>query len=669
MSSQWSSPQASIEHLTLRYRGTAADANVPALRLRMERLLRNIDLQPSGLPPGALLIVRKLHSLQDSLPLFTAALSQAQWASHLRTQIAILYRTAARPALNPVAPDVASVLFADAAEMLACLTRDLLDGHVWQRWYWQQMLRHVPPTPAAALTAVWSEQAAFVPAMLSYLRIEEAQAAIALLTPTDVSKLISTLNSSFDLRSPSPTSLAAAAAQQSNPSSDALSFEPDLPAVEQTLEEISPTLPPWQRWLSSSPATTLTGLTPQAEYLLGLIVTLHYAPAFARSASFVTQVVSWLGNQFLNLPISGKALSEASVRNAPLHDAVETSFVDKEGSQISAEEVSNPINSGAPEMASQVTHPAQATTPNDVMFATAQPFPAEGVPTELGGILYLVNLLTWLDLPEAWATDGTLAEYLSGWALVEALARGLLGATYDDYADDPFWGVLAMLDGRESGALIGADLPPQTAFRLPATWLQRYGPAKPSWIAVTDGLRLQLADEDAGYLIVDVPLLGRSLDEAIATEVNAYRAQGIVVAGGWETPTMGDRKGSSMVDPDLRDDGCVSQIPTRKSPTPQGDHHPASFLSESTTRWLQRVLGFVYHLLIRALNDPTIDPHSLAENLLCKRGRLVAGRTHIDLYMPMEQISLPIRRAGLDRDPSWVPNLGRIVLFHFGQEI
>ena len=84
--------------------------------------------------------------------------------------------------------------------------------------------------------------------------------------------------------------------------------------------------------------------------------------------------------------------------------------------------------------------------------------------------------------------------------------------------------------------------------------------------------------------------------------------------------------------------------------------------------WLERVLGFVRYLLIRALDEPTIDVSSLPAHLLCKRGRLVASRTHVDLYMSMEQISLPIRRAGLDCDPSWVPDLARIVLFHFGQE-
>jgi hypothetical protein len=33
--------------------------------------------------------------------------------------------------------------------------------------------------------------------------------------------------------------------------------------------------------------------------------------------------------------------------------------------------------------------------------------------------------------------------------------------------------------------------------------------------------------------------------------------------------------------------------------------------------------------------------------------------------MELERISLPARRAGLDRDPGWLPDLGLIVTFHF----
>src|SRR6266699_5574275 len=85
--------------------------------------------------------------------------------------------------------------------------------------------------------------------------------------------------------------------------------------------------------------------------------------------------------------------------------------------------------------------------------------------------------------------------------------------------------------------LIGAALPTQTVFRLPASCLLRYGTHHPAWIAATDGQRLYLVDKDAGYLVVDMPLGERSLDEAINVEMDAYMAQGIqanivpVVAG------------------------------------------------------------------------------------------------------------------------------------------
>lgn len=47
----------------------------------------------------------------------------------------------------------------------------------------------------------------------------------------------------------------------------------------------------------------------------------------------------------------------------------------------------------------------------------------------------------------------------------------------------------------------------------------------------------------------------------------------------------------------------------------------------------------------------------------CARLRL--SRTHIDIHFRLEQIDLTVRRAGLDRDPGWVPYLQRVVTFHF----
>ena len=42
-----------------------------------------------------------------------------------------------------------------------------------------------------------------------------------------------------------------------------------------------------------------------------------------------------------------------------------------------------------------------------------------------------------------------------------------------------------------------------------------------------------------------------------------------------------------------------------------------------------------------------------------------ATATHADVIFPLDQTDLRLRRRGLDRDPGWVPWLGRIVSFHF----
>ena len=50
---------------------------------------------------------------------------------------------------------------------------------------------------------------------------------------------------------------------------------------------------------------------------------------------------------------------------------------------------------------------------------------------------------------------------------------------------------------------------------------------------------------------------------------------------------------------------------------------------------------------------------------LAMPGRVQVTSTHVDVVLALEQLNLAVRVAGLDRDPGWVPSLGRIVLFHF----
>jgi hypothetical protein len=41
------------------------------------------------------------------------------------------------------------------------------------------------------------------------------------------------------------------------------------------------------------------------------------------------------------------------------------------------------------------------------------------------------------------------------------------------------------------------------------------------------------------------------------------------------------------------------------------------------------------------------------------------SRTHIDIVFSLEHISLDLRLAGLDRNPGWVPELARVITFHY----
>ena len=52
-------------------------------------------------------------------------------------------------------------------------------------------------------------------------------------------------------------------------------------------------------------------------------------------------------------------------------------------------------------------------------------------------------------------------------------------------------------------------------------------------------------------------------------------------------------------------------------------------------------------------------------SLVRRPGRVLASRTHVDLYFDPQQVDIRVRRAGLDFDPGWVAWLGRVVQFHY----
>lgn len=155
---------------TLRTRGAARDAL--ALRGAAERALAGLALAPAALPDAAILCLRRVQlraGLQQALQ------GRAAREAAVQAQAQAAWADAARPAHGPVGAGSAAVWFADEAELLACLARDLLHGKA-HTWWWAALLG--PVVDAAALQRRWLAQAEAVPAALRQLSAQGLAGAV-----------------------------------------------------------------------------------------------------------------------------------------------------------------------------------------------------------------------------------------------------------------------------------------------------------------------------------------------------------------------------------------------------------------------------------------------------------------------------------------------------------
>lgn len=271
-----------------------------------------------------------------------------------------------------------------------------------------------------------------------------------------------------------------------------------------------------------------------------------------------------------------------------------------------------------------------------------------GVETELGGVLYLINLMVRLDLPACFEEGWRLASTVGGWGVLELLGRGLLTReglpAAPEWCSDPLWAALAHLDGRVPGQSAGNECPGSEEFSLPPGWpgqvdapLGERGAYR--W-GVRDGrLRLWSA---AGYLLAERLRNPSTPDAQAREELRRY-----VPAAA--TPNL-------------------AHAPFDQAPVAALGGPLVAGLSPAPARWLALVLPFVRLRLRGALRAPGETAgagEDLCQGLLLRRGKLYVTSTHVDLVMRLDDVSLPARLAGLDRDPGWLGDWGRVILFHF----
>jgi hypothetical protein len=694
-----------------------------AFRLRLGRLLGTASVRPPAMPPSAILIVRKLG---DPLPGRLSAGANAvavstAWESAARGALAELYRRAARPYHEPAANPEA-VRFADEAEMLACLLRDLSLGPdvAAARWWWRALLRDLPPGPAAA--ALLGRSPVAVPAVLHHLAVlGQLGPAVALLSPAQAVHVFVAVARGYELGGLSAIPRAPAVARPLAAKPNRLTGEDDKPAPP---GKTSRPTPPWPT--DRVPA----GLGKEHQLLIGIGLRLLDKPAGVRGAAFTAEVLAWW--QAEGGPDRGprdgaptsapgrspatRAVNDASPsgdlqpapRGMPLVSPPPGSPRSEQRADPREQGAAAPGRNGSPGAEPPGPDAREAGGSGPVMIPAAErsecPVPAAaergerpvtaarhpgaessaieagavaddltraiaearrdrgtsrsdtrragpsaavearrpwegGVDTDLAGVLYLINLMLRLDLPGCFEESWGLASAVGAWQVLDLLGRGLLTAECPQIAalsgEDPLWEALARLDGRAPGDLPGRHCPGNREFRLPPGWGGATGgeaDVRCFWGARPHRLRLWTA---AGALLVECRRDGGPARARVRAELGRY-----AVAGAAGDP--GPRRRRYGAAP-------VSRL---QGPLVDGLTRPAS-------RWLTRVLPWLRLRLRRALGGE--GPGAA----LRRPGRLFVTSMHVDLVGRVNDIWLPARRAGLDRDPGWVADLGRVVRFHF----
>lgn len=242
--------------------------------------------------------------------------------------------------------------------------------------------------------------------------------------------------------------------------------------------------------------------------------------------------------------------------------------------------------------------------------------------TSLGGVFYLLNLLTALGLYGDFTTPQEPGIDLDPWDCLTLLARRLLGRPAPR---DPVWTLLARLAGRENRAAPpGTDFKPPRRWRVPPEWLAPF-PAGGLWRWSAARGTLQIV-HPAGFPAVAVPRDAAAPAEQFRREWRRLSPP--------RSTAMARRAALLRAEP-----------------------------QDPLARWVARLAAYSEARLRLALGVEA--EQSLAGLLFEHQARVALTPTHVEVTLRLATLPLAVRFAGLDRTPGWLPAAGRFVAFEF----
>ncbi len=655
-----------------RVRVTSDDPDILSVKLRLGMLLSTLRLHPARLPPSAIICVRRLGDpLPGSLRLGGIAVHPPPaWEQAVMTSLDHLVTLAARPALGPVPPGAPAVLFADRAELLACLGSDWMAGAIRARWWWHALLRAEVlerPVPAA-----WIEAPQYIPAALVHLAASRRAVGFArALSAADARALVRAVARAFVL--PDLVGVLEAARGAAG---RAVQAPPGPDATGASVANVSQA-----PWAALMPQTDLGDLHLEGQLLLGLGLMLQRAPSAVRAPSFASVVEQWwrarrdsprfraaataapparLARPRRELHRTDDTLGEAPAGSSGPADASRrdrrwTTFghptarrlpsrselpvveragqsgsasVDAHELQDDAEERAAPLPTALPMRGHAVVPTLSPDRPSQRPQSGEAPGNADETPlydaqieTALGGVFYLINLALFLDLYHDFMYPSERGIGLAIWDFLALMGEQLVEASS---RSDPIWSLLASLAGRDEHAPPGGEWEPPDRWELPSAWLAPFAAGGAwRWSTAEDRLRVQHPEQ---FLVLDLPLEPGDPRPQLRRATAPYASHG------------------------------VFQLEQASLPTATDGETPLA-------RWIGWLAPYVRARLRLALGAE--HDEDVGRIVCAHRALVLVTATHLDVVLSLSELPIAIRLAGLDRDPGWVPAAGRFVKFHF----
>ena len=248
-------------------------------RQRLERALADVDWSPPGLPARAMLFVRRL--VADGRRGLRPQAEGGGLGQGVSAALRAHAHTARRPWLHDDAGRADAVLFADEAELLACLWRDWARGALAQRWWWRNVMGGQDAAAWLRLQA-WPRGEWVAPALALLAGHGDAVACVACLPARDAERALQAVIAAYGLVHLGQWAPAVLPQDDAGPAQAALN-EPDgaPPRAGGGLRSTAR-----RRLLGLVPEFDTAQLAPAQRRLLAVALGVVRAPAWARSPDF-----------------------------------------------------------------------------------------------------------------------------------------------------------------------------------------------------------------------------------------------------------------------------------------------------------------------------------------------------------------------------------------------